>query len=306
MEKGMLQIGFDKAEAEFFAHAYIALDAEDKLLLDTMGNEMSCGEYEQSKPAMAQIMEKLEALAQKYSMPKESMYMLFFMSNFEKMRQKYIQKGIGDLFIETAKDFKYKLNECKKMLGFLGARPFTWYHHFMNADIVALGRFQYHKIKFFEGLTYKWKDITITPEDTVVNFHIPSSGPMTRESRLDSYKKAFEHFGKTKGEYLVLVCVSWLIYPGYKEVFSEGSNMSDFMEDFDIINQSQAEENTFPNSWSVFGRPYDGDTSKYATDTTLQRNFIQFLKEGKRAGWGTGVIIFDGEKIVNNKRDNEK
>ena len=43
----------------------------------------------------------------------------------------------------------YKLDECKKCHGILGTRTFNWYYHFMNADMFALGRLQFHKRKMF-------------------------------------------------------------------------------------------------------------------------------------------------------------
>lgn len=298
MEKLLLKIGFDKSEAQFFSWQYLKLDDTDKELFDQLGEEYSSGKgieiYES-------ICEKLTPLASKYNLDKNTVNMLFFLSNLERMRQKYIEKGVSEqLFYDTAKDFKYKLDECKKYSGVLGASPFNWYYYFFNAEMFALGRLQFHTKKFFNDTYYKWNDITITPEDTVVNIHIPSSGPLTREMRLDSYKRAFDFFGKTKGDYLVLICSSWLIYPGYREVYAKGSNLADFMDDFDIIKSDDAQENTFPNSILVFGTGYNGDTTKFPADTTLQKNFIKYLNAGKTCGFGHGVIIFDGEKIVNN------
>ena len=301
MEQNLLKIGFDKAEAQFFSRLYLKLDELDKKLLADLGIELSSDKgYETS----GEIQERLKPLSEKYSVDSKTIDLLFFISNFELMKEKYLSQGVSEeVFFDTLKDFKYKLDECKKMNGVLGIRPFSWYYHFMNGKMFALGRLQFHERKFFDNTYYKWNDITITPDDTIVNIHIPSSGPFTRELRMDSYKKAFEFFGKNKGEYIVITCASWLIYPDYKEVFPVGSNMYDFIDDFDIVKVDKVQENTFPNAWQVFGMEYNGDTSKFPTDTTVQRNFIKFLNEGKTAGIGTGVIIFDGEKIVNHKRD---
>lgn len=302
MEKNLQKIGFDKAEAQYFSRFYMQLEDTDKELLKRIGLEFSNGGgiegYREDLP------QKIEPLAEKYNVSVKSIYLLFLVSNFDLMRKKYLEKGISEeIFYETLKDLKYKLDECKKMYGVLGISPLSWYYYFMNAEMVALGRLQFHERKLFDNVYYTWNDISVTPEDTVVNIHIPSSGHFTREMRMDSYKKAFEFFGKKKGEYLVISCASWLLYPGYKEVFPEGSNLYDFIEDFDMVKEDKAQENTFPNAWQVFGMEYNGDTSIFPTDTTLQRNFIKFLNEGKCAGFGTGIIIFDGEKIVNNKRD---
>lgn len=301
MEKHLKQMNFDKAEIQFFSRLYMRLDDVDKKFLDAMGTEFSSGKGVETA---VEMQERLKPLADKYNVDGKSIDMVFFLSNIEKMKEKYLNKGISEeIFYDTLRDFKYKLDECKKYSGVLGIRPFSWYYYFMNAQMYALGRLQFHERKFIPDTYYKWNDITITPEDTVINMHIPSSGPFTREMRFDSYKKAFEFFGKTKGEYIVFMCSSWLIFEGYREVFKEGSNMADFMADFDIIKNAYAEENTFSNSLAVFGMEYNGDTSKFPTDTSLQRNFIKYLNDGKRCGYGHGVIIFDGEKIVNNKRD---
>lgn len=301
MEQNLLKIGFDKAEIQFFSRLYMRLDDEDKKFLDTLGTEFSSGKGVETA---AETQERLKPLADKYNADSKAIDLLFFLSNIEKMKEKYLSQGVSEqVFYDSMRDFKYKLDECKKYSGVLGIRPFSWYYYFMNAKMYALGRLQFHERKFIPDTYYKWNDITITPEDTVINMHIPSSGPFTREMRFDSYKKAFEFFGKTKGEYIVFMCSSWLVFEGYREVFKEGSNMADFMADFDIIKNNYAEENTFSNSLAVFGMEYNGDTSKFPTDTSLQRNFIKYLNDGKRCGSGHGVIIFDGEKIVNNKRD---
>lgn len=301
MEEILQKIGFDKTEIKFFSNSYKALDKEDQSLFAELGAEFSVAQNVEQCNA---VQKKLKPLSEKYSLDSHSVDMLFLLSNLGKMRETYLEKGIDEqIFYDTAKDFKYKLDECKESLGVLGVIPFWWYTIFFRAEIVALGRFQYHTYKFFDGLSYEWGDIKINPGDTVINFHIPSSGSMPREERIESYKKAFLYYGKKKGEYLPIVCASWLIFPGYREVFPQGSNLSDFMEDFDIIDQTFGKQGEFLNSRSVFGKSFNGDTSKLASDTTLQRNFIKFINEGKLAGWGKGIILFDGEKIVNNKRD---
>lgn len=303
MEENLLKIGFDKNEAYFFAVLYRKLDDEDKKFLADLGAEYASGK---GNHTCNDVQGRLKFLAEKYAINEKTIDMLFFLSNFDLMKEKYLQKGVSEEIIyATLKDFKYKLDSCKKYSGLLGlgAGTFIWYYYFMNAEIFALGRLQFHEKKFFEDTYYQWGDITLTPNDTVVYTHIPASGPLTRELRMDAYKKAFKFFGKKKGEHLIICCNSWLLYPGYKENFPIGSNLYDFMEDFTIIQEETIQENKFPQAILVFGMDYNGDTSKFATDTTLQRNFIEYLNDGKSTGYGSGVIVFDGEKIVNNERD---
>ena len=157
MKKLLIKIGFDDAEAQFFSNLYTRLDGQDKKLLDELGTEFSSGKCRET---FASFQEDLKPLAIKYNLDSRCVDMLFFLCNLEKMRQNYIKKGIDEqIFYDTAKDFKYKLDECKKMLGLLGTRTFGWYYHFFNAEMVALGRFQFHTFKFFDNLSYKWNDI---------------------------------------------------------------------------------------------------------------------------------------------------
>jgi len=134
--------------------------------------------------------------------------------------------------------------------------------------------------------------------DTVFAFHIPSSGSMTREMRYDSYKKAFNFFMKHNEKYIPIVCESWLIYPNNSEFFPKDSNLYDFMNDFDIL-YGYENENAFPDSWRIFNMDFEGDTSVLPKETRLQANIAKYLDSGKKIGNGYGIILFDGEKIIN-------
>lgn len=297
MEQYMKAAGFDKIETEYFANKYASMDKEDKKLIDSLGREFVYGD---TIEIYNSVYESLKPLSEKYNTDFKSIYMVFLLANLDKMKQIYREKNIDEaLFFDMVKDLKYKLDECKKVHGIYGTMSFNWYYKIFSGEIVSLGRFQYQKDKFY-GKNYTWGDINLTSDDDVVRFHIPSSGPITREMRLDSYKKAFEYYGKKKGEYLVITCVSWLLYQENRIIYPEGSNLLDFMDDFDITD-SVEHENPFPNAWRVFGMDFTGDTSILPDKTTLQKNYIEWLKSGNKVGSGLGVIIFDGEKILNKK-----
>lgn len=297
MEELMKTAGFDKCETDFFSTLYTKLDNQDKELLDILGEKFTTHDDIET---CQNTQKELDVLAEKYCIDAKSVYMIFFLSNLDKMKQIYADKNIpGDIFFEMLKDLKYKLDECKKVYGVYGTNSFYWYYKILKAEIIPLGRFQYQADKFY-GESYTWGDITVTNEDDVVRIHIPSSGAMTQELRMESYKKAFEYYGKTKGEYLLITCVSYLLYEGNREVYPEGSNLLDFMNDFDITENVEPTE-PFSNAWRVFNTAYTGDISKLPAKTTLQKNYIKYLEQGKSVGTGKGIIIFDGEKIVNKK-----
>jgi len=62
----------------------------------------------------------------------------------------------------------------------------------------------------FDADCYEKCGNTLKRGDTVINFHIPSAGPLTDEKRLDSYKQAYKFFGGKDGEPMAFVCGSWL------------------------------------------------------------------------------------------------
>ena len=96
----------------------------------------------------------------------------------------------------------------------------------------------------------------------------------------------------------MICCHSWLLYPDTKDLFKCSRNITDFYNDFDIIGKDESEG--FSNAWRVFEKDYNqSEIDSLPDNTSLQRNFIQWLKNGGKTGNGFGVIIFDGQKIIN-------
>ncbi|MBQ8551783.1 MAG: hypothetical protein IJ428_03105 [Clostridia bacterium] len=120
---------------------------------------------------------------------------------------------------------------------------------------------------------------------------------------MDSYQRAHAFF-KPEGGILPIICETWLLYGANRNIFANGTNLYDFMDDFDIF-RSEDNDTPFPDAWRVFYKAYDGDTSVLPRETSLQREYIKWLDAGNKVGCGIGVILFDGERIINNKRDNQ-
>ena len=215
----------------------------------------------------------------------------------DRLRREYALRGIEDsLFWDLMLYLRCKLLECHNLCGLWGTLVFEWFHHHFLIELFALGRFQYIKMPFpYEK--YEYGDICINRGDTVYSFHIPSSGPFPRDLRIDSYKRAFDFFGCKEKGYIPLICISWLLYPENAELFREGSNLLDFVRDFDIIGSEKTD--AFYDSWRVFGKPCDTPVSELPEDTSLMRSFKKRMAEGGSFGEGCGIIIFDGKKIVN-------
>ena len=198
---------------------------------------------------------------------------LFLMAASERLRADYKTAGLSDaLFWDTIADLKYKLIECRDVL-------------------------QYEAIPFKNGAPVTLGGYTVQPGDTVYNMHIPSCGPLNREVRFASYKKAYEFYKKDLGgKPMVFVCHSWLLYPGNREILPETLNMVDFLNDF-YIYESQADD-VFHDKWRVFGKDFEKPDSELPEDTTQRRCFKRWLLAGKKTGSGAGIFLYDGENFI--------
>ena len=208
----------------------------------------------------------------------------------------YEKRGVNDeLFWVTMSDLKYKVDECHEIYGVWGNFVAFWYPIFFICNIVKLGRLEFESCEYPLEEPYICGDVVVRNGDPVLSIHIPSSGEsFDREARMDAYHKAFSFFGRKP---LVCFCHSWLLYPPYWDLLQEGSNIRSFMDDFDVIRKW--DEDHFGDAWRLFGRDSEKKPEELPEDTSMQRSFKRYLCAGGKTGEGFGVLIFDGEKIIN-------
>ena len=84
MEENLLKIGFDKNEAYFFSHLYRKLDDEDKKFLADLGAEYASGK---GNNTANDVQARLKFLSEKYAANEKTIDMLFFISNFDLMKE---------------------------------------------------------------------------------------------------------------------------------------------------------------------------------------------------------------------------
>ena len=208
-----------------------------------------------------------------------------------------------EIFRSTMRDIAYKIEECKTVKGCLGVFVDFFFLNFAF-KLFEIGRLQFHCYTYGSA-DYSFGDTVIKKGDVIFYCHIPSSGKLTPELCMDSLQSAYEFFekrGKIEGDVMRIFCSSWLLYTPYvKELFPEGSNLRKFAEMFDVFLDSKRED--FSAGWRIFGKIYEGTTKGLPSDTTLRRNFIKYIDEGKSFGDGYGVILYDGKqkKIINKK-----
>lgn len=239
----------------------------------------------------------VEEMAQASGVSVYTVWGLFLALAAERAREDYIKAGISeDVFFATFSDLRYKTIECKHVKGVWGTFVAFWYNIFYQVKIVKLGRLEYEFIQY-KGEEQTVAGVTVKPGDRVLNIHIPSSGePFDEAARLASYQMAYE-FEKARGHEgpLVCVCHSWLLYPGYREVLGEKSNIVGFMNDFTLTG---TEESGFEDAWRVFGPAAEGPVEALPEETSMQRKFKKYMQAGGRHGCGRGVLVYDGEKLL--------
>ena len=266
------EIGFPEESLETLARAYSKLE----------------GRMEEGHNALlnsGSFMDFMNPLAEETGVHPYTAHMVCLLYTALTLREKYREKGISDaIFLDTVTDLRYKLLECWKVYGVWGTFVGGWYTGFYRFDRFALGRLQYEKV----ALKCDYKHLK--EGDTVLNCHIPSSGPVTRESVLDSLKKAYEFYGYSG--LMPLVCSSWMLYQPHYEVYPENGNLRDFFDLFEILSSKEDPNNN--NLWRVTNR-MDGVVPE---DTTLQRRLKAYLDAGNCMGGGYGILLFDGEKII--------
>lgn len=266
------KIGICEQAASTLEKTY--LDVKDTESFRTLSEKIERNED------FAKIAEELRADAEKLSLNWHTYAMTLLCANAPLIRTRYAEKGAGeDIFWDSMVDFRCKINECKKVYGVWGIDPIKWYEGFFRARIFKIGRLEYE-----------------TGSKGVYGIHIPSCGPLLHEDVLESYKRAYSFFGGKNAEIMPFACTSYLLFPAYQTtVFPENSNIYRFAKDFTIIRV--ADSQCFGDAWRVFDMPYTGDLSVLPQDTSLQRAFVAYMKENGSFGAGSGLFLFDGEKI---------
>lgn len=218
-----------------------------------------------------------------------SLHLLFYIVLSRRAKEIYRERGISmDIFHCSMMDFRCKLMECYKVFGIWGTSVAWWQDWWFEIRRFGLGRFQYELVSFPD--TYKKDGISLQPGDTVINVHIPSSGPLRREECLQSYAMAADFFRDSfVSRPVVFFCESWMLFPEHPLFLPDTSHILEFMQDYDIYKS----EYTNGDLWRIFNREYDGKPELLPADTGLQRAYRTRLMNGHQAGIGFGVFVYN-------------
>ena len=108
---------------------------------------------------------------------------------------------------------------------------------------------------------------------------------------LRAYKRGSEFFKDAFGDNpMVFVCYSWLLFPRNKEVLSEQSNLYLFMSDYDVYEYGEYKD--YSQVWRLFDMQYDGNVEHLPQNTSLRREYAEWIRTGQKMGWGKGVFVY--------------
>ena len=217
----------------------------------------------------------------------------------------YQEKGISDeIFYDTMSDIKIWIDDHKARTNEDGLYELNWIMFHMNMNIFKIGRLQYQKFIWYFKTPYNNHGVKIKRGDKFINMHIPRGAKLDYDECVKSLDMAKEFFQEYFPEFPndKYACHSWLLYSGNKNFMSENSNVLKFASLYEIIEESEDPESAY--LW-IYGKKYKNpeliktrkQTGNYGhldglpQNSSLQKNTIDFIKNGGIFGEALGVII---------------
>jgi len=277
---------------EFFVITDFEKEATDALLSDfdiliategvSESLERVLAEYVKSfEPSLEEFEKEARFAAEASGVNYYSVALLYLISMGTYSLPAFLKAGVGEEeWVNTMCDFRWKCAECKKVYGVYGTFVASWYMNILSAKVIAFGRLQFNL--FASDSDYISDNFEVNKGDTLVAVHIPSDVrcPFSRENREAAYKRAAKYFAPHfKDGVVIFRCGSWLLNPAHREILPEGSNIRDFLNDFELDYSSYRESNN--DIWRFFYvADYNGDPDTLPEDTSLMRTYKRFLQSG--------------------------
>ena len=238
-----------------------------------------------------QMMRDMSVVAECANIHVYSAKLLIYVCLSRSLREHYAKQGISDkIWFDSMCDLKWKLWECEAVKGIHGSFVAEWFYRFFDMTRFALGRLQFEIELIKDTGTVFGKPLI--PGYKAIFVHIPRTlTPLTKESRVASYRQAADLFRNEFGEQEVLfACHSWLLSAEMPSLFKDGSNMQSFYKDFDIIKHEYCNKGEYPDAWRLFDMDYTGNIDDYPEDSSFRRTYKNYLKNGGGMGYGFGLF----------------
>lgn len=243
------------------------------------------------------VFPRLDEIAEKIGVSDKTLSWLFIAMCAERLEKIYKEKNIPhEYFRDAMYDLNCKIHECYEVHGVWGVGSSrNWYDGFFNLTRFGIGRLSYDIYKY--DMDYTLGGVTAHPGDTVLRIHIPSAGPLTKELRDDSYRRAYEFFKEYAIDGVLFYhCTSWLLSKFHYDLLPPSSNIRSFMEDFDLQDGTEAETKNV--LWRIWGHNASLPTKDLPEHNSLMRAYKKLLLDGKPLIWGRGIFAFDGKNYL--------
>lgn len=237
----------------------------------------------------------LDDYAEKIGLHPFIVHILFLIYCAPETHLRYQKMGLpDDLYWDSMKDMKYKMEITYNMYGFWGMYCGPWISSFFLLKCFCLGRLQFELLE--SHFHYELDGCVLKPGDPVINVHIPSFGKLLHEDVLDAYARAAVFFKNTfpDGKFW-FHCETWMMYPQVYALIPKG-NMTRFVADYDIV--STYIDPTQDDRFRVFPHPPEDPVEIYPENTPLQRDLKAWLLAGNTMGIGHGLMLWKDGGII--------
>ena len=224
-------------------------------LLEVYRNDYRCD--------FKEIFEKAEMIADHLNVTKYEVNELILICMSSHLRTLYSEKGYSEtMWEESMYDLKYKLLKCRMIKGVWGNFAAQWETGFFDLTRFAFGRLQFEAV-IYSGEVCEVNGVKIIPGDRIINVHIPrTQTPLTKEACDEAYRRAREFFRKRYDRTFPFIMFSWILYPPYKKLFAETSNLYRFAETYKVLGTVE-DKSMNDNMWRIFNMDWTGDVEDY-------------------------------------------
>ena len=270
------------------------LDLYDKIAENDYTRGLLCAHVEKYKESgeidFGMVINDAVLSARALKGPEYGCKMVFFLCNAMYSYPVYEKKGLSrEVWIGSMEDFRFKLNECRKMYGEWGTFV-NWFGRFYSAELIAFGRLEF-EIEHAPS-DFKRGEIDIKAGQKVINVHIPSNErvPLSKEECDKSYRMAAHHFAPyLDGAPVVFMCGSWLLFEGMKEFLPADSNILRFASEYTIAERYESIEDL----WRIFYRENsEASPRDLPEDTSMMRGYKALLIGGEMPGTALGYKLY--------------
>ena len=213
------------------------------------------------------------------------------------LKEYYVQKNLPlDIWTACMWDIYYKIVECHMLHGVWGVFVDFWFRGFFRCQRFAFEKLQFELVEMPFDYDNESENIHVKKGVPVLKVHIPRTGtPLHRAGQLCAYKKASEFFGAYfQLNPVIFICDSWFLFPEMKNFVSPNSNLGLFISDYTLMDFGYFEE-FYKITWRIY-EPLERDLDKLPQNTSLQRKYLQHVKNGGKSGWGYGIFVYPSKK----------